>query len=247
MINGVNFNSNIAQSYQKANAPVTHPSFEGSCEMPSEVSSAYRAYGQAMVNKPLEQLSFNECIFQLQKQGKVEGKDYRLENYERGNTAIYLINKNNQETKRILFGTDGKIDSWEDYKYANERKVKEILHHSGGIIPYYLDYYYNDEIPQEAFTKEKLTYNTTPKQYIGYLKKNNINYKIEREGQGNNKSIYITEFDENSKITQSTYWSFYDENQIISRSIYDSNEAETKRITFFDDDRTGVCTYLEKL
>lgn len=251
MINSVNFNPNIAQSRQKTDAPVTQPSFEGNCEMPSEVSSAYRAYGQAMVNKPLEQLSFNDCILQLQKQGKVEGKDYKLENYESGKTAIYLLNKGGQETKRILFYTDGKTDCWEDFKYADNRKVKTIYHDENGKIPLYNDCYYNDEIPQEAFTKDKLTYNTTPEQYIEYLNKNNINYKIERDGEeDNNRSIHIDEFDENDKRIQST-WFYYGENkfgekhQFLSRSNYDSNEAETKRITF-DDNSTEVCTYLMK-
>lgn len=251
MINSVNFNPNIIKSHQKTDAPVTQPSFESNYEMPSEVSSEYRAYGQAMVNKPFEQLSFNECLLQLQKQGKVEGKDYRLENYEAGNSAIYLLNQNGQETKRMLFCTEGKIDCWEDFKYANGRKVKEISHLSDGKIPNYLDYYYKDEIPQEAFTKDKLTYDTTPEQYIEYLNKNNINYKIERNGEkDNNRSIYITEFDENDKRTQST-WFYYGKNkfdakhQFLSRSSYDSNEIETKRITFDDNNRTEVCTYLE--
>lgn len=250
MINSVNFNTNIAQSRQKTDAPVTQPSFEGNSEMSPEISSAYRAYGQSMINKPFEQLSFKECIQQLQKQGKIIGKDYKLEKNGNSATAIYLLNKNGQETKRMLFQNDGKIGCWEDFKYANGKKVKEIFHSSDGRIPNYLDYYYNDEIPQEAFTKDKLTYDTTPEQHIEYLNKNNINYKIEKNGEDDsNRSIFITEFDKNNKKIQTTYYygkdKFGQKYQKLSRSIYDSNEAEVKRIEL-EKDSTEVCTYLEK-
>lgn len=251
MIDKINFNPNITQHNIKAkkNVPVTQPSFEGNCEMSSNVSNAYRAYGQAMVNKPIEQLSLDECVLQLQKQGKVEGKDYRLKDYENGNVALYLNNKDGQEAKRILFN-DGKVDCWEDYKYSDGRLIKQI-DHADGKIRSYQDFYYNNEIPQETFTQDKLTYTTTPEEYIEYLNKNNKNYKVTKDGEeDNNRSIYIDELDENDKIINSTWW-YYGENkfnekhQMLSRSEYDSNEAEVKRIEL-EQDRTGVCTYLEK-
>lgn len=244
MIDKINFNPNIIKSHQKTNAPIPQPSFEGNQEMPSEVSSAYRAYGQAMVNKPLEQLSLNDCILQLQKQGKVEGKDYRLKNYGSGKTAIHMFNKNCQETKRILFQNDGKIDCWEDSKYANGRKIKEISHHSDGRIPMYSDYYYNDEIPQEAFTKEKINFNTNPYDYLEYLKENNINFKVE---YGPNNINKIEEFDENNRLIQDTTW-YQDENDKLAsceRNIYNENEACIKNIEF-KKNQTIVNTRLEK-
>lgn len=254
MINGVNFNPNIAQSCPKTDAPVTQPSFEGNHDMSSEVSSAYRAYGQSMINKPLEQLSLNDCILQLQKQGKIEGKDYHIEGCTMGNLVLYINNKDGQEAKVLHFdnGNIEKCSCREEYKYENGRKIKEIHYFSADDrISMYSDYYYNDEIPQEAFTKDKLTYDTTPEQHIEYLNKNNINYKIERDGEeNNNRSLYITEFDKNDKIIQST-WYYYGKNnfnqkhQMLSRSIYDSDEAEVKRIEL-EKDRTEVCTYLEK-
>lgn len=244
MINSVNFNPKISQSRQKTDAPVTQPSFEGNREMSPEISNAYRAYGQAMVNKPLEQLSFNDCILQLQKQGKVEGKDYKLENYECGRTAIYLLNKNGQETKRMLFLNEGKIDCWEDFKYSDTRKIKTIYHDANGKIPNYQDYYYNDEIPQEAFTKEKINFNTNPYDYLEYLKENNINFKVEYGPDNINK---IEEFDENNKLVQDTIW-YQDENYKLAsceRNIYNENEDCIKNIDF-KKNQTIVNTRLEK-
>lgn len=255
MINGVSFNPNIIKSHQKQNASVTQPSFEENREMPSEISTAYRAYGQAMIQKPLEQLSLNDCILQLQKQGKVEGKDYRIDGCTMGNIVLHVNNKDGQQTKVLHFdnGDIEKCSCREEYKYENGRKVKEIHYHSNNNkVSMYSDCYYNDEIPQEAFTKDKLTYDTTPEQCIEYLNKNNINYKIERDGEGdNNRSLYITEFDDNGKQIQST-WFYYGENtfdqkhQMLSRSIYNNNELETKRIEL-EKDCTSVCTYLEQL
>ena len=244
MINSVNFNPNIAQSCPKTDAPVTQPSFEGNHEMSPEVSSAYRAYGQSIINKPFEQLSFKDCILQLQKQGKVEGKDYKLENYESGNTAIYLLNKDHQETKRMLFQNDGKIDCWEDFKYSNGRHIKTISHDADGRIPMYSEYYYNDEIPQEAFTKEKINFNTNPYDYLEYLKENNINFKVEYGPDNINK---IEEFDENNKLVQDTIW-YQDENYKLAsceRNIYNENEDCIKNIDF-KKNQTIVNTRLEK-
>mgnify|MGYP004464081071 CR=1 FL=1 len=252
MINGVNLNPNILPSAQsKPQARASEPSFVGNHEMSPEVSSAYRAYGQAMVNKPYEQLSLNDCILQLQRQGKVEGKDYEFENCSGGSVAIYLLNKDGQETKRMLYH-DGEIDCWEDYKYSSNGKLaKMISHDASGKIPMYSDYYYANEIQQENFTPDKLTYSTTPEQYIEYLNKNNISYKIDRNGEeDNNRSIVIGVFDENNKKVNSTWW-YYGENKfnqnhrMLSHSMYNDDEAEIKRFEF-KKDRTEVTTYLEK-
>jgi len=247
MINSVNFNPNIIQRPVKEAETVTQPSFEANNEMSPEVSNAYRAYGQAMVQKPLEQLSLNDCILQLQKQGKVEGKDYHIEGCTMGNLVLYVNNRKGQEEKVLHFDDENiqKCSCWEEYKYADSRKIKVISHRADGKIPWYTAHYYNDQIPQEALTKDKLTYDTTPEQHIQYLKKNNINYKISKYGkENNNRDIRIEEFDENGKKAQET-WYYYGRNKFVSRSIYDDNEAETKSISF-EKDKTEVCTYLEK-
>lgn len=252
MINGVYTNLNNKVAFKSNNTYADDKMLKQEVqndevsEISSEASSAYRAYGHAMVQKPLEKLSLNDCIQQLQKQGKVEGKDYRLENYENGNVAIYVLNKDGQEAKRMLFD-EGKIDCWEDYKYSSNGKLaKTISHHGDGKIPSYSDYYYNDEIPQEVFTKDKLTFNTTPEEYIEYLNKNNKNYKVLKEEGENGRSVSIQELNKAEKIIQTTIWDFYGNgDKIVCRNLFDENEAITKRITF-DDDRTDVCTHLEK-
>lgn len=248
MINGVNFNPNIAQSCPKTDVPVTQPSFEGNCEMPSEVSSAYRAYGLANINKQdYINLKLNEFIAIL----KAQRKNFEIE--ENGDRPrLHVYNENGQEVLRSEYNGDTqKLLGAEILTYRNDKIIRKIFKDDKNSIRMYEDYYYNDEIPQEAFTKDKLTYDTTPEEYIKYLNQNNINYKIEKDGEeDNNRSIHIDEFDENDKRIQST-WFYYGENkfgekhQFLSRSSYDSNEAETKRITF-DDNSTEVCTYLMK-
>lgn len=255
MIDKINFNPNIAQRSVKEteNAPVTQPAFEGNREMSPEISNAYRAYGQAMVQKPLEQLSLNDCILQLQKQGKVEGKDYHIEGCTMGNLVLYVNNINGQREKVLHFddGNVEKCNCWEDYKYSDGKLIK-IIDHTGEKIHSYQDFYYNDEVPQETFTKDKLTYDTTPEQHIQYLKNNNINYTIDKDGEeDNNRSIRIYEIDESGKKLQETWYyygtnKFNEKHQMLSRSQYDSNEAEVKRIEL-EQDRTGVCTYLKPL
>lgn len=249
MINGVNFNPNIAQSCPKTDAPVTQPSFEGNHDMSSEVSNAYRAYGLANINKQTDyiNLKLNEFIAIL----KAQRKNFEIEG--NGNRPwLHVYNENGQEVLRSEYdGDTQKLLGAEISTYKNDKIIRKIFKDNKNRIRMYEDYYYNNEIPQEAFTKDKLTYNTTPEQYIEYLNKNNINYKIEREGEeDNNRSIYIYEFDENGKKILGT-WYYYGENtfdqkpSMLSQSIYDCNEAEVKRIEL-EKDRTSVCTYLEK-
>lgn len=250
MVEKINFNPNIIQHSVKEteNAPVTQQSFEGSNEISPKVSNAYRAYGQAMLQKPLEQLSLNNCILQLQKQGKIEGKDYCIKGCTMGNLVLYVNNKDGQEEKVLHFdqGNIEKCSCWEEYKYANGKKIKGISHDMNGKIHNYQDYYYNDEISQEAFTKEHITAETTPKEYIQYLKENNKKFEVENIKNDGFQAIRITEFDEYGKEIQYTSFETNKENFapdycIIMREEYLPN-GNRKRIEFSKTD-TYITNY----
>lgn len=188
MINSVNFNPNIAQSRQKTDAPVTQPSFEGNCEMPSEVSSAYRAYGQAILSsKPA--------------------------------------------SAKIIKTIDGREI------YENNRISRVFLENENGAIRQTINYYYNDTIPQGQLTLDGFTHKTTPKEYIQYLKENEIHYEIKKDNQKN--SISITEFSEDGDI-QTTEWSGLGN---PTRHILNSKGQEIKTMTF-EKDKTIVENYL---
>lgn len=211
------------------------PSFKNNTEITSETSSALHAYGTALLNKPAEQLSLAENIKILKAQGKIESKDYIIDRSEMGNIILQLNNKSRQPIKILHFdnGNLKKCNGWEDYKYTNDKLVKLYTHDENGRIPSYSDYFYNNEIPQENFTKEQITYKTKPQDYIEYLEENNINFKI-------NDDNSISEYDKNNNLIQKT--EFYQDSLV--RSIYDNNQ-ETHRIRL-DKDSTEICTYLEK-
>ena len=232
--------------------PIPHREYPQFNEISPQANSAIMAYAAPILQKPYEKMSLNEALKTLQKQGKIEGRDYKVTAYEYNNTVLDIFNRFRQPIKRLHYDagiTDG-VSGYEAYQYLNGRQIRESSFNNDKMFCHKISYYI-DEIPQETFTKEGFRYNTTPIEYTNYLKQNNVNYKIEYEGEeDNNRSIYITEYDANNKKTQSTWW-YYGERQfnqpadMVSRSLYDAEEFEDKRLEFCKD-RTDICTYIEK-
>lgn len=232
--------------------PIPHREYPQFNEFSPQANSAIMAYAAPVLQKPYEKMSLNEALKTLQKQGKIEGRDYTVTACEYNNTVLDILNRFRQPIKKLHYdaGITDRVSGYETYQYLNGRQIRESSF-VNDKMGYYNNSYYIDEIPQETFTKEGFRYNTTPIEYTNYLKQNNVNYKIEYEGEeDNNRSIYITEYDADDKKIQSTWW-YYGERQfnqpadMVSRSLYDAEEFEDERLEF-SKNRTDVCTYIEK-
>ncbi len=64
------------------------------------------------------------------------------------------------------------------------------------------------EFPQENFTDERITYETTPRDYVNYLKKNGVKYKATKVDNHDEKCIVVKEFDKDNKEKAWTIWSY---------------------------------------
>lgn len=192
MINGVNLNPNIVPSAQiKPQARASEPSFVGNHEMSPEVSSAYRAYGQAILStKPV-----------------------------------------NCKTIKTDCGR---------MVYKNNRLCREFIENANGSISSTINYYYNDdEIPQGNLTIDGMTHYTSPKEYLKYLKDNQIKYEIKKDTKIN--GISIIEFSNDGEI-QTTEWSG---NGNPTRHILNSKGQEIQTMTF-EKDKTIVENYFTR-
>lgn len=190
-----------------------------------KINGAVRAYALARLQKPYEQLSFQDCILRLQKEGKVEGEDYFIEASNIcNNLHINVVDKNNGMEKRIFYnaGFVDKCSGYDVVKFLGDnkehyigfdncgRKTIETISQNGKII-FEKDYqvsssqdFSNAVFPQVQFTKEKITSKTTADEYIKYLQDNNIRFQTGEVHNGKESLLIVRETDKKGNEIQST-------------------------------------------
>ena len=87
-----------------------------------------------------------------------------------------------------------------------------------------------------------MTFETTPKDYVSYLKTNNKNYKIYKVNTDIQKSLTIKEFDNKGKEKTLTKWNFDTENPRKLKDIMQekTNLDGTRTRIVLDKDKTSV-------
>ena len=223
--------------------------------MSSDVSSASRAYGLSFVNKnkTIPQMSLKNMITWLEAQGKVEGKDFKIDSScTMGNTLLILNNKQGQEELAIHYD-NGNYNSWNCYEvseYKNGKLYKRTDRDYNGDVSSYLQVFDKNDLAVQHLLEEPLTYDTTPQQYEKYLKDNNIDYKIEyAQNEANNRrDVYIDVIDKNKQIIKKISY-YYGENKFgeqchsVSQSDINEKGEEYRRLTF-NKDNVDVITYV---
>ncbi len=224
--------------------------------MTSDISSASRAYGLSFINKnkTIPQMSLKDMVQWFESQRKVEGKDFEIDSScTLGNTVLTLKNKQGQDELKIHYD-NGNHDSWSCYEiteYKNGQRYKETSRDANGNIMCSNQVFNKNDESIQHLTKN-LSYETTPKEYIKYLEKNNIDYSIEYSGEEeNNRSINIDIYDENKNITK-RLWYYYGSNKFdehcdfVSQSDYNEQGKEYRRLCF-DKDNIEVVSYVNYL
>lgn len=223
----------------------------------SDISSASRAYGLSFINKnkTIPQMSLKDMVKWFESQGKVEGKDFEIDSScTMGNTLLILKNNQGQEELAIHYD-EGNHNSWSGYEvseYANGKLYKQTSRDYNGNISCSTQVFDKNDERIQHLLEDGLTYDTTPEEYIRYLKDNNINYNIEYTGENeNNRSIHIDVFDDNKRETK-RIWYYYGENkfdehcQFVSHSDINEKGEEHRRLTF-DKNNVEVTTYVNYL
>ena len=206
--------------------------------MSSDVSSASRAYGLSFVKK--------DMVKWFESQGKIEGKDFEIDSScTMGITVLTLKNKQGQEELTILYG-NGNHNKWNGYEvseYTNGKLYKKTSRDENGNIRFNLQVYKNDEVGH--LLEEGLSYNTTPEEYIKYLKSKNVDYKIEYSGEeDNNRSLRISLLNDNKQVYKKVRY-YYGSHKFNERCRWvtqsDINEqGEEYRRLFFNKDKSRL-------
>lgn len=235
-----NFSSQ--QNYEQSPVPMhQYPQFK---EISPQANSAICAYMSPVINRStVPQIPLQAMVNRLKMQGKIEGKDFVIDEARNGNKSLAINNKYGNEEKRVYYDNDD-MNRWSAYVenvYNGNKLLRSTSKNAKGKTFAYTNYYYNKDVPQTSFMPEGLAQCKTSDEYIEYLKANNINYKLE---YGENDKSYkkITEYNTENKKIRSSSWNT-DILQAVTK--YDKRGNENQYIAFCDN-QTRVTNYPEK-
>lgn len=224
-------------------------------EISFNAAKASKSYGLAQINKPgggiVKQESLDFYTKLLKSEGKIEGKDFTIEKFpEYDNYNLNIYSHGNPVKKLYWCNGNGKeqFSGWDDIAYVNDRKFLEYYLDSKGAIKTISRYYYEGDLLPDAVKNSGLSYNCNPKNYINFLKSNNIKFNVEKYGEeDNNRWLNILTENKEGEIDNIATWYYgtnsYDSNPIfVSKSIYNDENKEIKRIIFAKDE-TEVVDY----
>ena len=238
MIEGIYSNIGInAKNRNSETKMVSAPihSYSQYKEFSKAANDACIAYASPILNQAeIPQIPLDTLIKKLKAQGKKEGKDYIVEMAKNRNIRITINNKSGKPL-HVIHYDNGDLNRWncmENYKYKNG-KLSEIISKRENNKTFARSAFYdNNEIPQSAFTKEGLTYKTTPEEFIEML--GSQQFQIDAENN------LITVFNNNGY--KEVRWLDTPNGNIISISNYNNKGDENKHITL-KKDQTEIDNY----
>lgn len=237
---------NQQQNNGYAENPFKRMDYKQFNEISPAVNSAIYAYASPIIHKPYEKMSLDGCIISLKQQGKIKGLDYDIAEFpNQDSLELYIKNKSGQPTRVFRYNKNDlkHVERYITYQYKNGREINCRTYDSTNELDNITNTYYNDEIPQEQFTKDGITAYTKPKEYIEYLKHNNIKFKIEPQTFGDGReTVGIIEYDRQGREKQFTGFELSGENRVM-REIYERDGSQ-KRIEF-DEKATYITKYFD--
>lgn len=130
--------------------------------------------------------------------------------------SVSELNENEEEVRRICFDED--VTEVCDYNYLTKTKD-----------------YNNSEYDIKTLTEVGVTYETTPQEYIEYLNKQGIKFKI-KEYPELSKDFEIDELDDKGNIKTSTSWIYeQDSNKLERICRWEVSDSGRKRFDFYPD------------
>lgn len=227
-----------------ADNPFKRTDYKQFNEISPAVNSAIYAYASPIIRKPYEKMSLYECISALKKQGYVEGLNYETDR----NRLVQIKNKYGNVVKCLGYDNPNDTNPFvQNLSYDSNNRLVKLTCIEDNRVKFYEDTYYNDEVPQEQFTDARITYRTSPNEYLNYLKSKNANYKVEKESGEDFNIVRIIEYgDKDDKKSRIAFIKYNDGYNQVNLDEYGSQEELVKEISFTPT-TTRVQTYLEKI
>lgn len=235
---------NFAPQQNYEQSPVPMPQYPQFKEISPQANSAICAYMSPVINRSaVPQIPLQAMVNRLKMQGKIEGKDFVIDEAKNGNKSLVINNKYGNEEKRVYYDSDD-MSKWSAYVenvYNGNKLLRSTSKNAKGKTFAYTNYYYNKDVPQTSFMPEGLAQCKTTDEYIEYLKANNVNYKLEY-GEHDKNYKKITEYNAENKKLQGSSW-YADTLQAVAK--YDKRGNENQHIAFRDN-QIQVTNYPEK-
>lgn len=211
---------------------------------------------QVKMNVPKNRIqSVDQYADNLRKQGKIEGKDFRIEGsplYDNYNVYEYDSQGREVEVNYWCSGNQASNKSGYDInEYNNDVKVSKAYSNEGDLR--LVDEYY-PKVREEDLEESKLL-TTNPEDYCKYLesqgKVKNKDYKVEKETKENSDGtkqidVFIDELSPRGVRQKSLWWIFSDSGTLMSVSYCDENGRERLRKSYNSDGTSSIAHYTEK-
>lgn len=250
--------TNLIQNYKTAvkNTPEQKQPENSSVNAQTEVmkkdtADAVKTYALVAPKAPSvpENKSFEEYKADLLQQGKIEGKDFTIDEGQThsGKTAIYLtLNENGRPVKDLKFDTSvdkkGVLESYAETKYpvnsANGMKSVRTMRKADGSFMFRMTEYDNEKSP---YKDDIVKANPTADKFKEYLQNNNIEYTPKTEPQDYGVVRQSFTFKEPNTGKDVRYMFFTDPELngkvLIYKTLFDDKGKEIANI-YFDDSST---------
>ena len=201
-----------------------------------------------------KQQSVDEYADNLRKQGKVEGKDFKIERsplYE--NYNLYEYDEQGREIKTNYWCSGNQASDKSGYdinEYNKGVKISNSYSNEGELR--LVDEYYPSVRPEDA--EEAKLLNTSPEDYCKYLesqgKVKNKDYKMEKQTMENSDGtkqidVFIDELSPSGVRQKGIWWIFSQYGNDVSVSYCDKNGRERLRKSYNSNGTSSIAHYGE--
>lgn len=243
-----------------SNMTVPFGNSAGDSQSPATTCSAaecMEASGRCHVNmnsQKNKQQSLDEYAEVLRKQGKVEGKDFKIEGSPLyGNYNLYEYDAQGREIKTNYWCGGNQASNKSGYdlnEYNNDVKVSKS-YYDDGVLRVVDEHYPN--VRKEDLEEAKLL-NTSVEDYCKSLdaqgKVKNKDYKVEKQTMENSDGtkqidVFLDELSPQGVLQKRLWWIFSEYGNSLSVSYCDKNGREKTRKTYGTDGTSSVAHYTE--
>ena len=213
-------NSAAFRGYNAQAGNVTNPidnkprDFSSDFYIDSKGAEALKA--NCVISNPLDickPISADDYKSKLIKSGMVEGKDYDIIPKENGGTSIFVEKKDGSSKAVFWSGGNGteNFDGYQDiYRPANRPDIDEtVMTYDKNNILEIKETRYRNAMEHKELFPENIDLDTTAKDYVDILNKNNINFEFEEAEENGMKNAIIAEKDGNGNLFKMTSFSEY--------------------------------------
>ena len=215
-INNTAFRSYTAQAGGVTNPIDNKPrEFDKDFYIDSKGAEAIKA--NCFVSSPLtitKPVSMNDYKSKLDHAGMIEGKDFDIIKRDDGGASIFVENKDGNSSKAIFWSGGTEADNFDGYQDVsrpiNRPDIDEtVLTYDRNNILEMKETRYRNALEHKELFPQNINIDTTAKDYVQILEKNNANFEFEESDDNGIKNAVIAEKDSGGNLIKMTSFANY--------------------------------------